>query len=288
MSDNLPTSAAPWFALPDHAVIALEGPDATAFAQAQFANDVVALAPGYWQWNAWLTPKGRVIALFALLKPEQGRILLLLPDADAGELAAQLQRFVFRRKLKVDARSDLRASGAFREPDSARNARIDIDGESVEIDYGDGSQGRTLRIALGAQPLEHADSCARWKIFDLLHGLARLPAGQREQWTPQQLSLERLQAFSVKKGCYPGQEIVARTHFLGKAKRGLVLFEASAAVSPGAEVADAARAVGSVVSSSNDERLLALAVLPLEREAVALNAGGIGLREIPLIDGLQR
>lgn len=269
-------------------MIALEGPDATAFAQAQFANDVVALAPGYWQWNAWLTPKGRVIALFALLKPEQDRILLLLPDADADGLVSQLQRFVFRRKLKIAMHGDLQVSGAFHEPVSARNARIGVDGDSVEIDYGDGGQVRTLRIAPAGEQLEHSDSCARWKAFDLLHGLPRLPAGQREQWTPQQLSLERLQAFSVKKGCYPGQEIVARTHFLGKAKRGLVLFEASAAVAPGAEVADATRAVGSVVSASESGRHLALAVLPLEREAGVLTAGGIGLREIPLIDGLQR
>ena len=288
MPDNLPASAAPWFALPDHAVIALEGPDATAFAQAQFANDVVALAPGHWQWNAWLTPKGRVIALFALLKLEQDRILLLLPDTDADELASRLRRFLFRRKLKIEERDDLQASGAFREPDSARNARIGIDGDSIEIDCGDGGEDRTLRIAPAGEQLEHVDSCARWKAFDLLHGLPRLSAGQREQWTPQQLSLERLQAFSVKKGCYPGQEIVARTHFLGKAKRGLVLFEASAVVAPGAEVADATRAVGSVVSTSENGRHLALAVLPLERETTALNADGIGLREILLIDGLKR
>jgi hypothetical protein len=288
LSDNLPTSAAPWFALSDHAVIALEGPDATAFAQAQFANEVVALASGYWQWNTWLTPKGRVIALFALLKLEQDRILLLSPDADADGLVSQLQRFVFRRKLKIATRDDLQISGAFREPDSARNARIGIEGDSIEIDYGDGDQGRTLRIAPAREWPEHADARAHWKAFDLLHGLPRLPAEQREQWTPQQLSLERLQAFSVKKGCYPGQEIVARTHFLGKAKRGLVLFEASAAVAPGAEVADATRAVGSVVSASDSERHVALAVLSLEREVGVLNAGDIGLRELPLIDGLQR
>ena len=288
LSDNLPISTAPWFALPDHAVIALEGPDATAFAQAQFANDVVALAPGHWQWNAWLTPKGRVIALFALLKLEQDRILLMLPDADASGLASQLQRFVFRRKLKIAARDDLQASGSFHQPGSARNAQIGIDGDSIEIDYGDDNEGRTLRIAPAREWPEHADARAHWKAFDLLHGLPRLPAEQREQWTPQQLSLERLQAFSVKKGCYPGQEIVARTHFLGKAKRGLVLFEADTAIACGAEVSDAQRVIGSVVSSSDGDRRLALAVLPLERESTALSTDDIGLREIPLVDGLQR
>ena len=288
LSDNLPTSAAPWFVLSDHAVIALEGPDSTAFAQAQFANEVTALAPGNWQWNAWLTPKGRVIALFALLKLEQERILLLLPDADADALASQLQRFVFRRKLKITMRGDLQVSGAFQAADSARNARIGVDGDRIEIDFGDGNDYRSLRIAPAREWVEDADSRARWKAFDLSHGLPRLPVEQREQWTPQQLSMERLRAFSVKKGCYPGQEIVARTHFLGKAKRGLVLFEAESPVTPGAEVSDAARVVGSVVSASDGERYLALAVLPLEREAGALNAAGIVLHEIPLNDGLDR
>ena len=288
MPDNLATAEAPWFALPDHTVIALEGPDATAFAQAQFANDVVALAAGYWQWNAWLTPKGRVIALFALLKLEQDRILLLLPDIDANELAAQLRRFVFRRKLRIAMRDDLQASGAFREPDSARNARIGLDGDSIEIDYGDGSVARAVRIEAARQWPDHGGLHSRWKAFDLAHGLPRLPPSEREQWTPQQLSLERLQAFSVKKGCYPGQEIVARTHFLGKAKRGLVFFEASSALAPGTEIGDATHAIGSVVSASDGERHLALAILPLEREAAALNAGGIALHELPLSDGLQR
>ncbi|MEO8366082.1 MAG: folate-binding protein [Pseudoxanthomonas sp.] len=288
MSDNLPTSEISRFALPDHAVIALEGADATAFAQAQFANDVVALAPGYWQWNTWLTPKGRVIALFALLKLDQDRILLLLPDADADGLASQLQRFVFRRKLQVAMRADLQVSGALRPADSALNARIGIDGDLIEMDCGDGDQSRTLHIAPFREWPGQADSQARWKSFDLLHGLPRLPAAQREQWTPQQLSLERLQAFSVKKGCYPGQEIVARTHFLGKAKRGLVLFEASSPVAPGTDVADAGRTVGVVVSASDGERPLALVVLPLQRESSVLDAGGIALREIPLTGGLQR
>ncbi|MEO6364666.1 MAG: folate-binding protein, partial [Luteimonas sp.] len=77
MTDN-PHAAEPLvFALPDHHVVSITGRDATAFAQAQFMNDVAALAVGHWQWNGWLTPKGRVIALFALLKVE-GETLLLV------------------------------------------------------------------------------------------------------------------------------------------------------------------------------------------------------------------
>ena len=70
---NLSPTTPPVFSLPDHALVTLEGPDAVAFAHAQFANDVAALAPGCWQWNAWLTPKGRVIAVFALARPAEDR-----------------------------------------------------------------------------------------------------------------------------------------------------------------------------------------------------------------------
>jgi folate-binding protein YgfZ len=287
LPDNLPVSAAPSFALPDHTVVVLDGPDATAFAQAQFANDVVALPPGNWQWNAWLSPKGRVIAVFALLKPAQDRILLLLPDTDAGELAAQLQRFVFRRKLKIAAAEELQVSGAFDKPDSAGSARIGIVGDAMELDYGSDRQPRTVRLSPTAAARDSGLQ-ARWFGQDLRAGLPRLPTAQREQWTPQQLSLERLQAFSVKKGCYPGQEIVARTHFLGKAKRGLALFETDATPATGDTVSDGGKPLGQIVSVLPASPALALAVLPLERGPAPLSVNGAPLRETALLDGLQR
>ncbi|RZA35219.1 MAG: folate-binding protein [Lysobacteraceae bacterium] len=290
MPDNLPPADARFFALPDHGLVSLDGQDATAFAQAQFANDVIGLADGHWQWNAWLTPKGRVIAVFALLKPASDRILLVVPDASTQELATRLQQFVFRRKLKIAARDDLHVGGAFGRPVSAANARIDENGDAIALDYGDDVTGRILGIA--PQPMSvDPELMARWLASDLRAGLPRLPAGQREQWTPQQLSLERLQAFSVKKGCYPGQEIVARTHFLGKAKRGLVLLEADGPVGAGMEVQEGDRAIGTLVSAStvaDTGAMLALAVLPLDRPAASLCAGTARLGEIPLQGGLQR
>ena len=78
------------FALPDHHLIALTGRDAAKFAQAQTMNDVAGLAAGHWQWNGWLTPKGRVVALFALLKLDDDTIWMLLHDADPADFAAQL------------------------------------------------------------------------------------------------------------------------------------------------------------------------------------------------------
>ena len=288
LPDNLPAAASSFSALPDHALVVLEGPDAVAFAQAQFANDVVALTPGNWQWNAWLTPKGRVIAVFALLRTSEDRLLLLLPDMAADAFVPPLQRFVFRRKLKISAATELQVSGSFQKPVSAESARIGVVGEAIELDYGDEEQPRTLRISAGDQQSDDAEARARWFAQDLKAGLPRLPDTQREQWTPQQLSLERLHAFSVKKGCYPGQEIVARTHFLGKAKRGLALFHAETALLTGTDIDHAGQALGRIVSATAAKPFLALAVLPQERGSDGLTAAGAAVNEIQLTGGLQR
>lgn len=266
----------------------MDGPDAIAFAQAQFANDVTALASGHWQWNAWLTSKGRVIAVFALLRTGDFSLRLLLPDFDAAELGDALRRFVFRRKVTLTARPDLRVSGAFAAPAQARGPLLAGDeAGGLELDYGTAELPRTLRLAiepLAAEP----PSPEAWALADLHLGLPRLPLSQREQWTPQQLALDRLAAFSVKKGCYPGQEIVARTHFLGRAKRELLLLQVADPAEPGAEVVQSGRAIGSLASAAGRSPRFALAVLPLEREDAPLQVEGEPARVEPFVEGLAR
>jgi hypothetical protein len=280
-----------WSTLRDHRVVAFEGRDAGAFAQAQFMNDVAALAPGHWQWNGWLTPKGRVVALFALLKFDEQSLWLLLPDADPVDLAAQLRRFVFRSKVAITHAGALRVAAALQASGQASGARFSGDAAAgVELDMGAEDRGRRLCIGPGIHDDDASDGIEEaWAAEDLLHGLPRLPASQSGSWTPQQLSLERLRAYSVKKGCYPGQEIVARTHFLGKSKRGLALLETDAPVAIGTEVRDASRVLGPVVSlvrAGAGWRLLA--VLPLEREGALALGDGIPARERPFAGGLQR
>lgn len=258
----------PWFALPGHAIVALQGRDALAFAHAQFMNDARPLADGQWQWSGWLNPKGRLLALFALLRRSEEAAWLLLPDADPQAFAADLQRYVFRSKVAIAVRDDLHVAGRFGAGDDA------IDGAILDFSAGDGM--RTLRIAAAPAPQDPA-ALARWTALDLAQGIPRLPASQAGQWTPQQLSLDHLHAYSVKKGCYPGQEIVARTHFLGQAKRGLVLLESDEALRAGAEVHGGERVLGTVVSAAGN---LALAVMPLDREVdSALTVDGNAIRE---------
>ncbi|MEA9578832.1 MULTISPECIES: YgfZ/GcvT domain-containing protein [Xanthomonas] len=290
MADNLNLIPQGFGSLHDMQYVRLVGTDAVSFAHAQFANDVQALAIGQWQWNAWLTAKGRVIAIFALLREDDAQLLMVLPDGNAAEIAAQLGRFVFRRKLKINAAA-LLAYGGFAVPEHAQGAHAEIGTLRIALDMGVAALPRTLLLfgddALAA-PIELPSIDAQWRRADLQLGLVRLPDAQREQWTPQQLALDRLQAFSVKKGCYPGQEIVARTHFLGKAKRALQLLETEAAAQAGDSVELDGAAIGTVVSVAGD---LALAVLPLELTVDAsttLQAGAHPARPLAIFSGLER
>jgi folate-binding protein YgfZ len=290
MSDNPHASQTPWFPLYDHRLVALSGRDAVAFAQAQTMNDVGALADGQWHWNGWLTAKGRLIALFALIRIDADTVWLVVPDADADELAARLRRFQFRSKLSIEVRDDLRITGRLSASALASgNHWVGSAAEGIELDLSGrldgGMPGRSLRIGPEHHPGANAALVARWRCMDLAHGLPRLDPSQFEQWTPQQLSLERLNAFSVKKGCYPGQEIVARTHFLGQAKRGLALVRSDAPLVPGTELPLGEQTVGTVVSACGD---LGLAVLPLDLNADSPGMAEASWRFEALRDGLGR
>ncbi len=212
----------------------------------------------------------------------------LAAAADSRQIAERLQRFVFRSKVAIAARADLHACGAFHPPASAQGARLTgTADDGVELDFGGAGGPRALRIG-HARVAQDASALARWRAFDLAHGLPRLEPSQAEQWTPQQLSLERLRAYSVKKGCYPGQEIVARTHFLGQAKRALVLLETGAPVASGDAVVQAGTQLGQVASVAAGAQPLALGVLPLERGDAALEIGGQAATQAAIRDGLAR
>lgn len=297
MPDNPQAALAPWFRLSDHRLLSLVGRDAVAFAQAQTMNDVAALEDGRWQWNGWLTAKGRVIVLFGLVRIASDTVWLVVPDADADALADRLRRFVFRSKVAISTREDLRIAGRLRASDLASGNHWAGDpADAIELDLsGDlagGRAGRSLRIGPAAVADDDPAALAAWRREDLAHGWPRLEAAQSEQWTPQQLSLERLQAFSVKKGCYPGQEIVARTHFLGQAKRGLVLVHGDAPFLPGDPLRDGTGDLGTVVSTAGE---VALAVVAGASGATtppgndgSPAAGGASWRYGTLLDGLAR
>ena len=271
-------------------LLVCEGPDAEAFLQAQTMNDVRPLAPGHWQWNGWLNPKGRVIALFALLRLDDGRYWLLLPDYPADALLPRLQRYVFRSRLKLAISTNYRAAADLA-PAETKDSPADAfarDGETYRLDMsGDGGRRDLLLLPLGHPALAAADAGTdqAWLTQDLLHGLPRLPESQSEAWTPQMLSLDRLKAYSLKKGCYPGQEIVARTHYLGRAKRELALL-AGENLGVGETLRRGEIEIGTLVSAAADGRL-GLAIVARDAADPLPSASGDRFLR-PLFSGLER
>ena len=259
-------------------MLELSGPDAVAFAHAQFASDLRALDTGTWQWSAWLSAQGRVRCWFALLRVADDRLLLWLRGGDPAALRADLVRFVFRSKVRVEVPA-MHAYGA----DAARTAQI----------AGNVPSGRQLasqhgivalrlpdaerNVLFAAQRLaggEHDDAAlAAWRLADVRAGLPQLAPVLRDRFLPQWLGLDRLGAVSVAKGCYPGQEIMARLHFKGGNKRGLyrIAFGAASLPEPGTELRrlDGDAEAGAILMSAAADMTQAEALATLSDEAAA-------------------
>ena len=181
--------------------ISIEGADAIAYAQAQFSSRVDALECGRWQFSAWLNAQGQVRALFHLARPSENQLLLLLRGGEASALAAALQRYVFRAKVSIVPLQPRRLSTG---PALARYAFRTVD-DILEFGCGDHS----LRSS------DAATGDARWRLPQLRAGWPWLAVADLDKWLAPALALDRLQATVTDKGCYPGQEIVARLHFRG-------------------------------------------------------------------------
>lgn len=208
------------FALPGHAVIGVDGLDAGVFLQSQCMNDVNALMPGTWQYNGWLNPQGRVLALFYLARLASGAYLMILPAGDPAALVENLRRFVFRAKVRFGHIEEWHACGGIAGEGPAETDVLSEDADRHSLRIPGQRWHRTLHLST-RRCAPDANAAEAWHALDMAIGWPWLQAAQLGCWTPQMLGLQRLSAFSLEKGCYPGQEIVARIHYLGKSKRDL-------------------------------------------------------------------
>jgi tRNA-modifying protein YgfZ len=209
--------------LPFLAVLRIAGPDATSFLQGQLTHDVGRLVDGRTLLAAATTPQGRVVALLRLRQVEHG-IDALLPVDLVEAVAARLRKFVLRARVDVRVAGDLGIAwvpgGAAALPALATGGVA-----PVWFDYAPGRQavaapGADLQALLGAQPATNAAGLENaWWSADVAAGLPQVFAASSGAFVPQMLNLDLLDAISFSKGCYTGQEIVARTQHLGRIKR---------------------------------------------------------------------
>ena len=204
-------------------VLLAEGPEAVAFLQGQLTQDLRPLQPGQWCRAALCTAQGRVLALPKVVAIPGG-LWLVMPRERVAPVLAHLQRFVLRAKLKlrdVSGEWTCRGEVSPAAPADGPLHPVVADGAAQRLVL---SATRTLVIMpAGAVPEGGAPaSFAEWLQASVQDGEPEVFDASAEAWTPHMLAQERWGAISLTKGCYTGQEIVARTHYLGKNKRALV------------------------------------------------------------------
>lgn len=223
-------------------VVGVRGADALPFLHSQFAADLMALGDGQLRWAALLNPQGRVLHVVAALRLAADDWRLLVPFSRGAELLEALKRFVFRRKVTLS---------------------IDATMHAALSERGDGNRdGDGGHFALALTLSDMSELTCTENSLDLFidEGLALIDERASGRHLAHALRLDRFDAFSVKKGCYPGQEIVARTHFLGRNKRFPVLLDGRGDLpwQSGDVLHEGEAEIGEIVCAGNN---LALAVV---------------------------
>lgn len=255
------------------AVLTIAGKDAGQFLQGQITCNINDISEQQSSLGALCNPKGQVITTFLLVKTPSA-FLMVLPDELLETVKNRLQKYILRANVTLtDGRDDWCLIGLLY-PDMApeplfATSRNDI----LSVNFGN----RYLLIAEpDAAAMFWSDQARRngfaagnsayWRCLDIVAGIPWLSLETSEQFIPQMLNLDNLGAISFTKGCYIGQEIVARTHYLGKAKRALFLAECDAPTpAANAVIRDGAgQAVGKVLRAGrHDGRCKMLVVLQL-------------------------
>ena len=266
--------------------VAVRGTDAAGFLQAQLASDVAAVAPGGVALGAWCNPRGQVRNLFWLVRRGEGSAFALVaPDGEADGLVRGLRAFVLRARVEVERspESVLGVAGSESETWLARRTGggAPAPGRVVEADgltaIRPGGEPRRY-LVLGPEPLPRGLSGVEWRRLEIEAGIAWLTDESRESFIPQMLNLDRLGALSFDKGCFPGQEVIARTRYLGRLKRRLYRARTTAGARPvpGEPVRSRERTEGTIVaaeSTATEDGYDLLAVLRTESADTLLRTG---------------
>lgn len=269
--------------LSHYGVIGYAGEDSQTFLQGQVTCDARQVTPQQAQFGSLCTSKGRMLAAF-LLWQRDGDTFMELPAALRESVQKHLSKYVLRAKVKVrDASSEFVRLGVAGKDAAALLSRI-FGGLPV-APYGTLQGERGTVIALPGERYEIAaapeqaialwnelrPSCtpvgaACWDWLTLRTGIPAILPATQEQFTPQMANLELLGGVSFTKGCYTGQEVVARTQYLGKVKRRLYLahIPGEAAPQPGDALAGTEHGMVVNAAAAPDGGYDLLAVMPME------------------------
>ena len=288
--------------LPQYALLKISGDDAAAFLQGQLSNDVKQLvttqALGNWQLSGYCNPKGRLLALFYLWRADDD-FYALLDESLVEAILKRLRMFVMRSKVLIEhiasssslgfsSREQLKQTIADQFGNVGQLPLDTLQHTGVVVFDDKAILAINQRYLLVSQtPLNDLftstiDQSKDWLSADILEGLPQVTADSSEAFIPQMLNLDLLGGINFKKGCYTGQEIVARMHYLGKLKQRMFVCtltntndaDTSAAL-PGDKIyadAELVKSVGNLVSVSANHAQ-ALAVVRIEHQDSELYLG---------------
>jgi folate-binding protein YgfZ len=286
--------------LVDQGLVKFTGEDAATFLHGQLTNDVTHLDPLTARLGGYCTAKGRLLATCLYWKSAQD-ITLELPKTLLPSIAKRLQMFIMRAKAKpadvsaeyailglVGQKAITLAQQFFQPLPTAPFAKVDSQaGTLIRLpDAGELPRFQwiaPLDIAISAWPIITdvltPVGNAAWRLTEITAGIPHITAATQEQFVPQMINYELIGGVNFKKGCYPGQEIVARSQYLGKLKRRTTLATMTAtSVIPGQEVfssADPEQPCGMVVNAERSSATEFLALI--EIKLAALTSGTVHL-----------
>jgi folate-binding protein YgfZ len=261
------------------------GPDVRSFLQGQLSNDLQALTPNNSLLASCNSVQGRVQAVLRLIEREQD-ILALLPRVMIDSTLARLRKYTLRARLSIeDARDVIQISWV----DATELLRHhwpvpQLPGEHQQqngmsiVRWPDTNQERLLALQDGSTSVADTATNLRWQLAEIRAGLPQVLPETHESFVAQMLNLDVLNGISFNKGCYTGQEIIARTHFRGAVKRRMLRFAAPcSAPLPGSKVLTNGEPAGEVVIAADTEAgCELLAVISLTQQESPLNLGTMG------------
>jgi tRNA-modifying protein YgfZ len=234
------------------AALRVAGPDAASFLQGQLTNDVAALAEGAAQYSAWCSPKGRMLANFLLLRTGDSTFEILLPSSMIAAIRKRLTMFVLRSKVAIEDTSAewVRVGiGGPAATGALHAASIDVPplfqcralggglivglpgGRFVALMQAAGAEAFWDRLSRAALPA----GFPVWQWLTIRAGIPIVTAETTDRLVPQMANWDGLDGVSFRKGCYTGQEIVARTQYLGRLKERTYLGHVGASPPPAGE-----------------------------------------------------
>lgn len=280
-----------WLRLADWGLIRAQGADAGRFLHSQLTQDVEHMGPHEARLAGWCSAKGRLLASFVIWR-EDAQTFLLACSADL--LAATLKRlsmFVLRAKCRlVDAGAELSVYGAAG-PSAQAQAGDRLSDPAWSCASADGATWirlpavdnvpRLLLVQPAAMPPPEGRvlEAHTWRWLEVRSGIARIVGATADQFVPQMVNFELTGGVHFQKGCYPGQEVVARSQYRGTLKRRMALVESEITLAPGQEVFhsdDPGQPAGMVVLAAPGPRGVSSALVELKLTAMrggTLHAG---------------